>query len=264
MKWMCALVLAALVLMTPAAAITNGEPDAGRHPYVVLIGLDFGYYMEFCSGSLLSPKVVLTAAHCTSGANWARVWLKESIETIRNFPFESPDAYEGTAYANPEFRMQWPEGGIPGFSYRDVGVVVLSKPVPKALVSQYAELPSPGLVDQLANKTPLDLVGYGVQERIHVYRKPWWTNFGYRFYAPTELISNEFVHSAEFLKIAMNPGGGSGGTCFGDSGGPDLLRDSRTVLAVNSYVINYSCGGVGYSSRIDIPEVLDWIQSFLN
>jgi len=45
-------------------------------------------------------------------------------------------------------------------------------------------------------------------------------------------------------------------------GGPDLLADTNIVLAVNSYVTNYNCAGVGYSSRVDIPEVLDWINSF--
>ena len=79
----------------------------------------------------------------------------------------------------------------------------------------------------------------------------------------TRLVSSKFVHSAEFMKLALNPGGGTGGTCFGDSGGPDLLGGTGTVLAVNSYVTNVNCSGVGYSSRVDIPEVLDWINSFL-
>lgn len=69
--------------------------------------------------------------------------------------------------------------------------------------------------------------------------------------------------SAEFLRLALNPGGGSGGLCFGDSGGPDLLRGTNVVLGVNSYVTNVNCSGVGYSSRVDIPEVLEWIESFL-
>lgn len=79
---------------------------------------------------------------------------------------------------------------------------------------------------------------------------------------PSEIVSGNFKHSAEFTKIALNPGGGSGGTCFGDSGGPDLLGTSNTVLSVNSYVTNSNCSGVGYSARVDIQEVLDWIQDF--
>jgi hypothetical protein len=34
-------------------------------------------------------------------------------------------------------------------------------------------------------------------------------------------------------------------------------------MGVNSYVTNINCSGVGYSQRVDIPEVLDWIESFL-
>jgi hypothetical protein len=154
---------------------------------------------------------------------------------------------------------------------RDVGVVDLSSdPVPTSLVDEYAQLPAAGTVDGLKNKAPIDFVGYGVSVQAQIpgnelpqpppfYR---WTGPRVRTYAPSELVSGKFVHSAEFMKLALNPGGGSGGTCFGDSGGPDLLGGSDTVLAVNSYVTNVNCSGVGYSSRVDIPDVLDWINSF--
>jgi hypothetical protein len=82
-------------------------------------------------------------------------------------------------------------------------------------------------------------------------------------YAPSQLVSGKFVFSAEYMRLAMNPGGGTGGTCFGDSGGPDLLGGTDTVLAVNSFVTNVNCAGVGYSSRVDIPEVLSWINGFM-
>jgi hypothetical protein len=77
------------------------------------------------------------------------------------------------------------------------------------------------------------------------------------------MVSGNFVHAAEYMRLSLNPGGGTGGTCFGDSGGPDLLGGTDTVLAVNSYVTNVNCAGVGYSARVDIPEVLEWINSFL-
>ena len=81
--------------------------------------------------------------------------------------------------------------------------------------------------------------------------------------SPSELISGNFVHSAEFVRFALNASGGSGGTCFGDSGGPDLLGGTDTVLAVNSYVTNINCSGVGYSARVDVPAVLAWIRTFM-
>ncbi|HEX6035104.1 MAG TPA: trypsin-like serine protease, partial [Anaerolineales bacterium] len=111
--------------------------------------------------------------------------------------------------------------------------------------------------------TPIDFVGYGVQEQRRGGGPPSWTGLRVRLYAPSELVSGNFVHSDEFMKLALNPGGGSGGTCFGDSGGPDLLRGTNIVLAVNSYVTNSNCTGVGYSARVDTPEVLEWINSFL-
>jgi hypothetical protein len=54
-----------------------------------------------------------------------------------------------------------------------------------------------------------------------------------------------------------------GGFCFGDSGGPDLLAGSDTVIGVNSYVTNFNCSGVGYSSRVDTPEARSWIEGFM-
>ena len=52
----------AVLMGTPAGAIVNGAPDAGQHPYVAFIYSD----AESCSGSAISPTIVLTAAHCLS------------------------------------------------------------------------------------------------------------------------------------------------------------------------------------------------------
>ena len=94
--------------------------------------------------------------------------------------------------------------------------------------------------------------------------RPRWTGLRNRFYAPVKLIAANFVHSDEFIRLSANPAQGKGGSCFGDSGGPDLLGGTNTVLAVNSYVTNANCKGVTYSNRIDTAEVLAWINSFLN
>lgn len=262
--FVAALALAALVVGgAPATAVTNGEPDAGRHPYVGLAVFDVnGQPSHRCSASLLSPTVVLTAGHCTDGADAARVWFDEIVEGNPEYPFGGATSYEGVPHTNPDFCIGCGQG-LPGFAFRDVGVIVLSEPVPTSVVGEYAQLPTAGLVDTLAPKTAVDLVGYGVQEKQHGGGPPVWTGLRVRLYAPTRLVSGNFTHSEEFIRLTANPGGGKGGTCFGDSGGPDLLGGTDTVLAVNSYVTNSNCAGVTYSQRIDIPEVLAWIQSFL-
>jgi hypothetical protein len=80
---------------------------------------------------------------------------------------------------------------------------------------------------------------------------PSWAGLHNRLYAPSELVSGKFVHRAGHMKLALNPGGGTAGMCFGDSEGPDLLAGTNAVLAVNSY------------GSVDIPEVLAWINGFL-
>ena len=269
-----------LGLVGVASAVTNGQPDGDNHPYVGLLVFDAapGVPGWRCSGALIAPNVVLTAGHCTDGAVAARIWFYEDVTydavPFPLYPYGGPGsgAIEGAPYTNPDYRSpDNPYGGgngLPAFSYRDVGIVVLDEDVD---VGGFAQLPTAGLVDTLKNKTAIDFVGYGVQYQAQIpgnelpqpppyYR---WTGPRVRMYAPSAMVSGKFVHSAEYMRLALNPGGGTGGTCFGDSGGPDLLGGTNTVLAVNSYVTNVNCSGVGYSARVDIPEVLQWIEGFM-
>lgn len=270
--WTLVLTGALLVgMMGISYAITNGVPDGNNHPYVGLVVFDVldeeGNQVPShrCSGSLLTETVFLTAGHCTDGTVAARVWFDENVQVNTEYPFSGATSYDGTPYTFPGFCIGC-GNGLPGFAIGDVGIVVLSEPVPTSAVSTYAALPSVGWTDLLPNKTKVDLVGYGVQFQVTGVGLPpsfRWRGPRVRLFAPSEIVSGKFVHSADFLKIALNPGGGSGGTCFGDSGGPILEGGTNKVLAVNSYVTNSNCSGVGYSARVDTDDVLEWIDGFL-
>jgi Trypsin len=249
---MCALVAAGARVMT----VTNGEPDGNRHPYVGVVIQAIpeqpGFY-SICSGSALSPTKFLTASHCADPTRPVLVSYKSTP------PFSlSKDFTTGTFYTHPE----WCVGcgpGLQGFDSHDVAVVVLDHRVNPGA---FASLPTPGLVDTLAMGTPVDIVGYGVQGFIAGGGPKQQIFTLTRYFAPSQLVQSNNLASTEFIKLSANPSQGKGGICFGDSGGPDVLGGTDIVLAVNSYVTNGNCSGVTYSNRVDLPDILSFINSF--
>lgn len=245
-----------------ALAISNGTPDGDGHPYVGLLIFTDGTGYWRCSGSLLTDHVVLTAGHCTDGAihAWATFDTHVDRGTLPIADWLNSGLFiTGVAHTHPDFCIGCAHGLV-GFDSHDVGVVVLDE---AATVGQYAQLPAAGFADTLKMKSPVDLVGYGVQERIVGNGPPVWVGTLDRYFAPTELVASEDKISDEYIKLTANPAQGKGGTCFGDSGGGDFKGGTNIVLAVNSFVTNGNCTGVTYSNRVDLPYALDFINSFL-
>ncbi len=242
----------------PVLTVTNGQPDGSGHPYVGVAIQPIPSmpgFVSVCSGSALSPTVFLTAAHCFDPARPAFVSFKSGP------PFSlAADFTSGTVHLHPD----WCPGcgpGLAGADFHDVAVIALNAP---ANAGPFALLPSPGLVDVLPMKTSVDVVGYGTQGFIRGGGKPSEVFLFTRYFAPSELIQSNNVQSVEFIKLTANPAKGKGGICFGDSGGPDLVSGTATVLAVNTFLTNSNCTGVTYSNRVDLPEILAFIRNFLN
>jgi hypothetical protein len=262
------LVLMALLLGTigTALAITNGEPDEGRHPYVGLMVADDvdGNPLWRCSGTLISETVFLTAGHCTEApAARATIWFAEDVEETPDFG--TPDGYpyegdvDGTTFTHPDYNPA-------AFFLYDLGVVVLDEPV---VMDKYGALPELGVLDGIKGadkKAAITAVGYGLQE-INPNR---YTGERDRLVAALDLINTKGVFGVPkgtSIKVSGSGVGGdssdTGGTCFGDSGGPQFLADTNTVVAVTSFGLNGNCAGVGGGYRVDQADDLEWLATFL-
>lgn len=262
-----------MALSSTSYAIQNGTPDDENNwPYVGWIVTWDGVspWVYLCTGSLIAPKVVLCAGHCTvPPGGIAMAWV--SFDPTAEFPPPIPGIEPGSGWnvvaswhPHPDYEIGLAPQ-LKNWISHDVGILILAESV---FMDEYGELPEEGLVDTLKMKTDVDLVGYGVQEMIHVPGggPPYWDyiDFGSRYYGQAQLIASNHVMSDEFMRLTANPGQGKGGTCFGDSGSPILLAGTNTVLGVCSWGTNYNCAGVSYDQRIDIPVILDWIDTFLD
>lgn len=265
--------IAMLSLAVPASAVTGGEPDGNRHPNVGLI-LFYQPDGRFrCTATLVSPTLVLTAAHCTQGT------LGKTLVTFTSVIAEQPPApfptaadpskgytakeltdagyLSGTAYTHPDY-----SDFTDLKNWNDVGVIVLDKPVsgitpakiaPARYLDQYQQ--------PLLNKTIFTFVGYGTE-----VRKP---DSGPQKPQPMSYpLLRRFADSQgqkltdQILQANGNPNDthGTGGTCFGDSGGPGFLNGY--IVTVTSYGYTDNCRYLGGYQRVEIPGVQKWLATF--
>lgn len=243
--------IAALLAAGSAGAIINGEPDGTRHPYVVAIGfIDAATNRPgaFCTGTLVSPTVVVTAGHCTFGSARAFVW-NDPVWSSRSRP-----ASFGLPVTHPDFN---PELSTPNTG--DLGVVRLAIPIQLAT---YGALPPAGYLDDLGRRRGLEfgvtIVGYGVQSLdplIHT---------GERMLGRARIQNLNSSTVRDYgLKTSGVNGGGRSGTCLGDSGGPILHGDSNLVVGVNSFGKNESCTIGDYSYRTDTAASRAFLGQFV-
>lgn len=242
-----------------SSQITYGELDGNRHPYVgLMVAQDAnGNPLWRCSGTLMSPTLFLTAGHCTEPpAAKAEIWFDADVDAGRpgnGFPFTGRTG--GTPYTHPQYDPN-------AFFRYDLGIVVLDadRPMP---MSQYGALPRQDVLDRLARQrglqnTTFTAVGYGLQRINPVFVEA----ARVRMLARPHLVQINVPGFTGDYSMLLSNNASTGGTCFGDSGGPNFIGDSNVIGGVTSFGINGNCAGTGGVYRIDRKDDLDWLATF--
>ena len=284
----------------PAAAITGGQPDGDDHPNVgiVLFYQPDGRFR--CTGTLISPTVVLTAAHCTFqdvgavAVSFDTEIALDATQSAVNVPRacddEGPAAGDGLSDVGFTDGLCTPNPATPGpdpyagavdwvtgtplthpeysdftdiRNWNDTGVIVLDEPI--AGITP-ATLAPAGYLDAYRqpalNRTLFEVVGYGTEVRPNDSgpQKPTPQSFPLirrQATSPGQKLTDQILQ----LNGNINDPRGTGGTCFGDSGGPVFHTSGGTTVLVGdtSYGYTSNCRYLGGYQRVDIPVVRDWL-----
>ena len=251
--------------------ITFGTPDAGEHPYVgTLLFVQEGVGYFSCTGTLLSSTVMLTAGHCVEGGGQVNdvTYVRFTDDALA----DRGDYPSTQAWLDAEWILAAETVPHPQYddyaefpNIYDVGLVILSEPVE---LDTYGALPEIGfLKDLLSDRNKKNdiftAVGYGAQGDIPAFAQDDYV----RYQATTRLIELNSTNTGvgQSAKFANNPGkgNGTGGTCYGDSGGPIFWGDTNVVGAITSWGIT-PCIGVDYNFRIDTALAQDFIDAYLD
>lgn len=287
--------------ISPASAIVGGDPDEGEHPYVgqLLFYVPDAVDSRFdepgswykCTGTLIDADTVVTAGHCTYAVGvegvspedplygGTDVWFSVSeapdysiLPPSSTFvPDGNDERYDtwsalldsSTEWAEAESTYTHPDYVDSAFLLHDLGVVELSEPI---ALDEYGALPDANYLDRYAGKAKQDAlfesVGYGLEDSGPMF------SFGgdTRRKADRKLISFRGAYGYRDIAVMFSHAGASttGGTCFGDSGGPTFdittpeIDEQNIIVAVTSFGMNYNCNASG-SYRIDQADDLAFL-----
>jgi secreted trypsin-like serine protease len=240
--------VAVLLASGAALGITNGTPDTtNRYPYVgALVDVPrSGEPQPYCSGTLISPTVFLTAAHCYPENG------NTSYVTFDKVPTSTSTLYSGTFHDDP--------------NGNDIAVVIFDQAIPGIDPAKLPNLPTSGQFNDAAKGSKFTAVGYGGQLAPKGPGGPVIVYNDQRQWAVSTLSSV----TRTYLRLSQKQG--SGGTCYGDSGGPNFLGeypynyDPNHVPTIASITITGDawCHTTNVTLRLDTAEVQDFLNDYV-
>jgi hypothetical protein len=252
-----ALIVGSLVTSRRAQAITYGFVDS-NNTYsnvgaFIVKSPTTGQIFPICSGTMITSNVFLTASHCTIffQQDLALRGFTAYVSLDGSIPFGDLTSNQTNLLAvsqvvtNPNYNQSQSDSG-------DIGALILQSNVPGVTP---ATLPACGLLDQLSARNGLknavfNGVGYGVQNRV--------VGGGVPFFQDVNPIPRMYSFSSfnalnrGYIRLSQNPSTGNGGTCFGDSGGPDFMTLSgQRILAAITITGDSVCRSTNVDYRLD-------------
>lgn len=249
-----------LLAPTTPNAIVNGTYTGSSFPSVG--GLLFDYDKNgvidgndlFCTGSLISPTVFLTAAHCVTSSD-----TPPGSQWYVSF---APDLYaKGIKVIKAEAYYYDPQYGHDQANLHDLAVIILPANSTRGLTPY--SLPKRGELDLLSAKGALNdaifyNVGYGTSATATGI--PDFSYDGKRYVSESVFMGLQKY----WLGLLMNANAtGLGGDCYGDSGGPKLLKSNPTVVYATVTTGDYNCRATTWDYRTDTDDARAFLGRFV-
>ncbi|HEX5059584.1 MAG TPA: trypsin-like serine protease [Kofleriaceae bacterium] len=219
---------------------------AGKYPATgALIAQVNGQRVVFCTGTLIAPDAVATAAHCMIPPPGIGDFTPYFTLALNANTAPASQLVQGREkHYHPQYNQNVEAPGTLAHTY-DVGIVLLTAPVPNA---QIAYLPTPAEAATMMQGMPLEITGYGLTIASDD------NSAGVKYDATTTLSA------VGQYEIGVGVAGGPQ-NCHGDSGGPAYMHVGNGLRMVG-LVSRGNTGGEDTCDRGGIDTRADAYRSW--